>query len=178
MRIAFILLFFPACLCGQLRTNHKPLNYKCAEHAGSPVITGNSINYPLKGGDTITITGNFEEISFQQMDGNGKEIVIDARGALQTSPVNFHQPEWFDLHYVKLLGLKSYNWNGTIKSSYYINNFTFESCQFINPLGEYKNQPVIQFDNASYSQMIFTGNKKQTFFNNKITKCRIDGFGK
>jgi hypothetical protein len=178
----FVLLFFPFFLFAQVIvtvkpvTVHPPVNYKYEVHSGSPVITRNSTRPALMGGDTITISGSFEEISFQDMDGNGREIVIDARNAVQTSPVSFHQPEWYDLHFVKLLGLQSYNWNGTIKASYYINNFIFESCRFINPLGNYKNQPAIQFDNPGYTQMIFTGSKSQTFYNNKIIKCRIDGF--
>ncbi|MEP6746384.1 MAG: hypothetical protein ABJB86_01590 [Bacteroidota bacterium] len=176
MKTAFALIFFPYFLCAQSGMNHKAVNYKYSGHSGAPVITKNSTSPALTGGDTLTITGNFDEISLQGLDGNGKEIVIDARGATQTSPVNFHQPEWFDLHFVKLTGLKSFNWNGTIKASYYINNLIIESCQFVNPLGSYKNQPVLQFDNAGYSQMIFTGNKRQTFYNNKIIRCRIDGF--
>jgi hypothetical protein len=176
MRIVFILVVFFSFFWIRTMAGHVPVNYKYEQHSGAPVITKNSTNPALMGGDTITLTGNFDEISLQGLDGLGKEIVIDACGATQTSPVNFHQPEWFDLHYVKLLGLKSFNWNGTIKASYYINNFTIESCQFINPLGNYKNQPVLQFDNAGYTQMIFTGDKNQTFYNNKIVRCRIDGF--
>lgn len=128
------------------------------------------------GSDTITISGRFSMIALQDIDGAGREIVIDARRAIQENATVFQQPEWFNLHYVKLLGLRSYNWYGTIKASYYIDHFTIERCRFINPRGAYKNQPVLQFDNASYSQMIFSGQKKQTFYNIKITRSRIEGF--
>ncbi|HMC85872.1 MAG TPA: hypothetical protein VKI61_10110 [Chitinophagaceae bacterium] len=193
MRLIFVLVFFPGCLNAQVKVtlaakknnnaatramtkDHWPKNYKYEIHSGTPIITGISTSPSLTGGDTITITGNFDDISLQDIDGKGKEIVIDARCAMQTSPVVFHQPEWYNLHYVKLLGLKSYNWNGTIKASYYIDHFTFELCRFINPIGNYKDQPAIQFDNPRYTQMIFMGNKNQIFYNIKIIKCRIDGF--
>ncbi|MEO5682162.1 MAG: hypothetical protein ABIQ88_05940 [Chitinophagaceae bacterium] len=157
-------------------TARLPLNHTYNQHSGAPVITAGSTQPALQGKDTITVTGIFEELSLQGLDGQGCEIVIDARGAVQTSPSRFHQPEWFDLHFVKLLGLKSYNWFGTIKASYYINDFIIESCRFINPPGQYKNQPLLQFDNASYRQMIFKDNKQQTFYNNKIIRSRIEGF--
>ncbi len=156
-------------------TARAPVNHLMEQHTGALVISGKIAGETVLGSDTITIAGRFNEISLQDIDGKGCEIVVDARNAIQQSPSAFHQPQWFNLHYVKLLGLRSYNWYGTIKASYYINNFTFESCRFINSLNEYKNEPVLQFDNAAFTQMIFNGDKKQTFYNIKIIKSRIEG---
>jgi hypothetical protein len=157
-------------------TGHMPVNYLLDEHTGSLVVKGNINGHTVAGSDTLTIRGRFNMISLQDLDGAGCEIVVDARNAIQENPVVFQQPEWYNLHYVKLLGLRSYNWYGTIKASYYIDHFSIESCRFINPMGAYKNQPVLQFDNAAYPQMIFTGEKKQTFHNIRIVKSRIEGF--
>lgn len=157
-------------------TGHAPVNYVLDQHAGSLLVRGSINGQTVMGSDTITIRGRFNMLSLQDIDGGGSEVVVDARKAIQESPTAFRQPEWYNLHYVKLLGLRSYNWYGTIKASYYIDHFSIESCRFMNPAGEYKNQPVLQFDNAAYGQMIFTGEKKQTFYNIKIIKSRIEGF--
>ena len=157
-------------------TGHTPVNYVLEQHDGSMVVKGIINGHAVMGSDTITVRGRFNMLSLQDIDGAGREIVVDARNAIQESPAAFQQPEWYNLHYVKLLGLRSYNWYGTIKAGYYIDHFTFESCRFVNPVGAYKNQPVLQFDNPGYRQMIFTGEKKQTFYNIRIIKSRIEGF--
>lgn len=174
--IAQILLAASIILMLSMRP-YSGTTYYYGTHSGNITITQTSTSPALADGDRIVITGTFGELSVHDLIANSLDITVDVSGATFTSPTTFHQPEWYSLQHVRIVGMQSIDWNGTIKLTHLINHLTFDSSVFKNPLGNYKSQPVMQWDDAANAySMQFSSTIDQTFYSNSILHSKFEGF--
>ncbi|MEO6316032.1 MAG: hypothetical protein ABIU63_07230 [Chitinophagaceae bacterium] len=149
--------------------------------SGSIIISNNIVTPALADGDTLYIPGGgaYTNVEYQNLtsDTVKKIHIIWLKGSVVFSPVTFQQCYDFNVVGVVIENMHHFNWYGTRKESYNMHNIDFVKCVWNNPKDSYKAQPCIQWDDQFAAKpMVFTGNKAQTFYNNRYIDCRFDGF--
>lgn len=148
--------------------------YTFGTHSGSASITQTNGGNTLTSYDTLTVTGSFSSVDFHDI--SGINIFIDGYGAtVSSASPSFQQPEWYNLDGVIIAGFYFHNFYGNIKPYKNFHDNKLLDCRFINDVGNYINQPVLQFDKQT-TDMVYAGNKNKTFYNDSLVGCRFEGF--
>lgn len=141
-------------------------------HSGNISISQSGSGYTFTTYDTLSVTGSFGDVVITGISGVGN--CVDGTGAT-VSNASYQQPEWLDLSNLTVLGFTYLNYYGTIRWKKNMHDFKLLNCTFRNT-GTYRDQPIIAVDGPFITDMVFSGSKSQTYYNDSIVGCTFDGY--
>jgi len=142
-------------------------------HSGNPDITQSGTGYTFSTYDTLTCTGawtNFATI--HNITGVGN--MIDAYGVTVTN-TSFQQLEWHDVDHLTIAGFQFTNYWAEIFMHFFHDNKILD-IKGVNNVANRHDQPLFNFDWPYNADMKFTGSISQTFYNDSIIGCKLDGY--
>jgi hypothetical protein len=173
-----LLLTLSACCCCVALFAGR--SYTLAATRGDIVISSLSTSPELAPGDTLYIPaqGRYTSVQYRRLRGDSTHpIVIRWLPGSEVKAAYYQQLTSFNVSYVIIENMRHFNFGGTHKFSYAVHDVEFRNCQWVNPVGAYKDQPPIYWDDPySPVSMVFKGKKAQTFYNITYRGCLFDGF--
>lgn len=170
MKNFFIILSFLLLSLSSMATT-----YTYGVHSGSANITGTS-PFTLANGDNVVITGNFSDVTISNV--NLVNVTFNMTGATLThlKSSSLDQVQWNNLSGVTFLGLSITNeWYGEIFLGPFFHDNKFLNCHFVNTT-TFSDEVIFDFDWPYTSDMVFTGSKSQTYYNDSLVGCKFGGF--
>lgn len=147
--------------------------YTSSVTSGNPTVAQSGSGYTFTTYDTLTFIGSYTNIAVPSgITGAGN--CIDGTQATVTN-TSFQQLEFYNCDHLTMMGFQCTNYYATIFLHIWHDN-KFLNISVINNSTNSHDQPFFKYDWPNNADMIFTGSKSQTFYNDSIIGCRLDGY--